>query len=283
MKRKFLMIFCAAALSAGLLAGCGGEPKDDTKTENNSQEQDEQSGQDEQGSGEESNVSTAIDDEQAKEAVDEAEAEQLGFSDGTDVEEEDAAEGEQNGASKDEAKSGAEEVKLDTSELLKGIHHAELAIKDYGTIKMELDADTAPVTVTNFVKLIQDDFYDGLTFHRIIDGFMMQGGDPLGNGKGGADDKIKGEFENNGVKNDISHTRGTLSMARSSDPDSASSQFFIVQSDSTYLDGDYASFGHVTEGMEIVDAICKDVVPIDDQGSIKKTEQPVIESFIVTD
>lgn len=260
MKRKFLMIFCAAALSAGLLAGCGGEPKDDTKTENNSQAQDEQSGQDEQGS-DETNVSTAVDDEQAKEAVDEKEAEDLGFSDGTDVEEENAAEGEQNGASKDEAKSGAEEAKLDTSELLKGIHHAELTIKDYGTIKMELDADTAPVTVTNFVKLIQDDFYDGLTFHRIIDGFMVQGGDPLGNGKGGADDKIKGEFENNGVKNDISHTRGTLSMARSSDPDSASSQFFIMQSDGTYLDGDYAAFGHVTEGMEIVDAICKDAEP----------------------
>ncbi|MDC7288410.1 peptidylprolyl isomerase [Blautia schinkii] len=282
MKRKFLMIFCAAALSAGLLAGCGGEPKDDTKTENNSQAQDEQSGQDEQGS-DETNVSTAVDDEQAKEAVDEKEAEDLGFSDGTDVEEENAAEGEQNGASKDEAKSGAEEAKLDTSELLKGIHHAELTIKDYGTIKMELDADTAPVTVTNFVKLIQDDFYDGLTFHRIIDGFMVQGGDPLGNGKGGADDKIKGEFENNGVKNDISHTRGTLSMARSSDPDSASSQFFIMQSDGTYLDGDYAAFGHVTEGMEIVDAICKDAEPVDNNGGIKKTEQPVIESFIVTD
>lgn len=282
MKRKFLMIFCAAALSAGLLAGCGGDTKEDAKTENNSQTQDEQSGQDEQDS-DETNVSTAVDDEQAKEAVDEKEAEELGFSDGTDVEEENAAEGEQNGASEDEAKSGAEEAKLDTSELLKGIHHAELTIKDYGTIKMELDADTAPVTVTNFVKLIQDDFYDGLTFHRIIDGFMMQGGDPMGNGKGGADDKIKGEFENNGVKNDISHTRGTLSMARSSDPDSASSQFFIMQSDSTYLDGDYAAFGHVTEGMEIVDAICKDAEPVDNNGGIKKTEQPVIESFIVTD
>ena len=285
MKRKFLMIFCAAALSAGLLAGCGGEPKEDTKTESGSTAQDEQgtqSGQDTQ-SEDDSKVITAIDDEQAKEAVDEKEAEAAGFSDGTDVEEEDAAEGEQNGASKDEAKSETQEAKLDTSELLKGIHHAELEIKDYGTIKMELDADTAPVTVTNFVKLIQDDFYDGLTFHRIIDGFMIQGGDPLGNGKGGADDKIKGEFENNGVKNDISHTRGVISMARSQDPDSASSQFFIVQSDSTFLDGDYAGFGHVTEGMEVVDAICKDAQPTDNNGGIKESEQPVIESFIVTD
>ena len=135
---------------------------------------------------------------------------------------------------------------------------SEIEVKDYGTIKVELDADTAPISVTNFVKLAQEHFYDGLTFHRIIDGFMIQGGDPEGTGRGGSDETIKGEFSENGVKNDISHERGVISMARSSDPDSASSQFFIVQSDSTYLDGQYAAFGHVTEGMDIVDQICKD-------------------------
>lgn len=148
---------------------------------------------------------------------------------------------------------------------------------------MELDADTAPITVTNFVKLVQDNFYDGLTFHRIIDGFMIQGGDPKGDGTGGADEEIKGEFSNNGVKNDISHVRGTISMARSTDPDSASSQFFIVQSDSTYLDGDYAAFGHVTSGMDIVDKICKDAKPSDGNGTIAKDQQPVIESIRMVD
>ena len=118
---------------------------------------------------------------------------------------------------------------------------------------------------------------------RIIDGFMMQGGDPKGDGTGGADETIKGEFSSNGVKNDISHVRGTISMARSSDPDSASSQFFIVQSDSTFLDGDYAAFGHVTEGMDVVDQICKDAKPTDDNGTIKADEQPVIESIQIKD
>ena len=156
-------------------------------------------------------------------------------------------------------------------------------MKDYGTIKVELDADTAPISVTNFVKLAQEHFYDGLTFHRIIDGFMIQGGDPEGTGRGGSDETIKGEFSENGVKNDISHERGVISMARSSDPDSASSQFFIVQSDSTFLDGDYAAFGHVTEGMDIVDKICKEAAPTDENGSIKADEQPVIESIRMTD
>ena len=112
---------------------------------------------------------------------------------------------------------------------------------------------------------------------------MMQGGDPKGNGTGGSGETIKGEFSSNGVDNDISHTRGTVSMARSTDPDSASSQFFIVQSDSTFLDGDYAAFGHVTEGMDIVDKICKEAAPTDENGSIKADEQPVIESIRMTD
>lgn len=166
--------------------------------------------------------------------------------------------------------------------MLSGKINAEINIKDYGVIKLELDADSAPITVTNFVNLVNDKFYDGLTFHRIIDGFMIQGGDPLGNGTGGSDKTIKGEFKNNGVENNISHTRGTISMARSQANDSASSQFLIVQSDSTFLDGSYAGFGHVTSGMEIVDKICKDTKTEDDNGTVEKENQPVIESIKIT-
>lgn len=166
--------------------------------------------------------------------------------------------------------------------MLSGKINAEINIKDYGVIKLELDADSAPITVTNFVNLVNDKFYDGLTFHRIIDGFMIQGGDPLGNGTGGSDKTIKGEFKNNGVENNISHTRGTISMARSQANDSASSQFFIVQSDSTFLDGSYAGFGHVTSGMEIVDKICKDTKTEDDNGTVEKENQPLIESIKIT-
>ena len=146
-----------------------------------------------------------------------------------------------------------------------------------------LYANDAPITCENFEKLVKEKFYDGLTFHRIIDGFMIQGGDPEGTGRGGSDETIKGEFSENGVKNDISHERGVISMARSSDPDSASSQFFIVQSDSTYLDGQYAAFGHVTEGMDIVDQICKDAKPTDNNGTISADEQPVMTSVTVID
>jgi peptidyl-prolyl cis-trans isomerase B (cyclophilin B) len=162
-----------------------------------------------------------------------------------------------------------------------GIHHAEIEIKDYGTVKVELDGDTAPVTVQNFMDLAEKGFYDGLTFHRIIDGFMIQGGDPNGNGTGGSDKTIKGEFSENGIKNPISHARGAISMARSQMMDSASSQFFICQEDSYFLDNKYAGFGYVTEGMEIVDQICKDAKPTDDNGTIPKEEQPVIESITV--
>ena len=184
----------------------------------------------------------------------------------------------------EETPKKSEQKKTEASEeLLSGTHHAEIQVKDYGTITVELDADTAPITVTNFVNLAKDGFYDNLTFHRIMDGFMIQGGDPNGDGTGGADQTIKGEFSSNGVENEISHTRGTISMARAQDPDSASSQFFIVQSDSTFLDGDYAAFGHVTEGMDIVDKICKEAAPTDENGSIKADEQPVIESIRMTD
>lgn len=164
-----------------------------------------------------------------------------------------------------------------------GLHHVEITVQDFGTISVELNGDVAPITVANFLKLAGEGFYDGLTFHRIMSGFMIQGGDPEGTGYGGSDEKIKGEFSINGVENNLSHTRGAISMARSYDTDSASSQFFIVHEDSTFLDGQYACFGYVTDGMEVVDAICEAVTPIDDNGTIPSGEQPVIESIKVID
>ena len=164
-----------------------------------------------------------------------------------------------------------------------GKHHAKLNIKNYGTIELELDADVAPITVANFAKLVNEGFYNGLTFHRIISGFMIQGGDPEGTGMGGSDETIKGEFSANGVKNDISHVRGVISMARSSANDSASSQFFIVHEDSTFLDGQYAGFGKVTSGIEIVDKICENTQVQDDNGTVLKENQPVIESITMVD
>ena len=164
-----------------------------------------------------------------------------------------------------------------------GIHHVEINVKDYGTIAVELDGDTAPITTENFMKLAKEGFYDGLTFHRIIADFMIQGGDPEGTGMGGSDENIKGEFASNGIANPLSHTRGAISMARSRAKDSASSQFFIVHKDSTYLDGEYACFGYVTSGIEIVDAICKDTKVEDANGTTLPQNQPVIESVKVID
>lgn len=180
-------------------------------------------------------------------------------------------------------KAKEKDSKTTSEKTLSGKHHAEIAIQDYGTIKVELDADTAPITVTNFVNLAKDGFYDGLTFHRIISGFMIQGGDPEGNGTGGSEKTIKGEFSSNGVENNISHKRGVISMARSNDPDSASSQFFIMHEDNANLDGQYAAFGKVTEGMEIVDKICENTQVTDDNGTVEKENQPVIESIKITD
>jgi len=158
-----------------------------------------------------------------------------------------------------------------------------MEIRDYGTIELELDSSAAPRTVKNFVDLAKNGFYDGLTFHRIMEGFMIQGGDPDGNGSGGSKKKIIGEFKANGVDNPISHTRGVISMARSNnDYNSARSQFFIVQQDSTYLDGQYAAFGHVTSGMDVVDRIAADAEPVDNNGTIPADKQPVIESVTVT-
>lgn len=262
MKRKLLAALCVTAMTASLFAGCSGnDTKEETKTEETKTEETK------------TEDTSAQEDEEtsADETVSEEEAADAGFSDGEesvdDSEEADNTSG----------------VLLDTSKELTGIHHAEIVIKDYGTIDVELDADVAPITVTNFVKLAQEGFYDGLTFHRIMDGFMIQGGDPNGNGTGGSDENIKGEFSSNGVENDISHTRGTISMARASDPDSGSSQFFIVQTDSTFLDGDYAGFGQVTSGMDLVDKICEDSDPTDNNGTIPANEQPVIESVKITD
>jgi peptidyl-prolyl cis-trans isomerase B (cyclophilin B) len=157
-------------------------------------------------------------------------------------------------------------------------YFADIEMKDHGVITVELDYATAPITVRNFVTLAEDGFYDGLTFHRIMNGFMMQGGDPQANGSGGSGKTIIGEFSANGHKNDLSHTRGVISMARSKTNNSASSQFFIVHEDSLFLDGQYAAFGYVTEGMEIVDTICSEAKPVDGNGTIPAEAQPVMTS-----
>ena len=169
----------------------------------------------------------------------------------------------------------ADENKEENKVYSKGKHHAEMVIKDYGTIALELDADVAP--------LVNEGFYNGLTFHRIISGFMIQGGDPQGTGMGGSDKEIKGEFAANGVKNSISHTRGVISMARATAYDSASSQFFIVHQDSKFLDGNYAGFGRVTSGIEIVDKICADTKVEDNNGTVLKANQPIIEKITMID
>ncbi len=160
-----------------------------------------------------------------------------------------------------------------------GTHTAVITVKDMGSITVELDADTAPITVANFINLAEDGFYDGLTFHRVVKDFMIQGGDPNGDGTGGSKENIKGEFAANGVENNISHKRGVISMARSGyDNNSASSQFFIMHKDTESLDGQYAAFGHVTEGMEVVDEIAVDTPVIDTNGTVLQNNQPIIES-----
>ena len=167
--------------------------------------------------------------------------------------------------------------------LLSGLHHVEIDVQDYGTIAVELDADTAPISVTNFIDLANSGFYNGLTFHRIIDGFMIQGGDPEGTGRGGSGTNIIGEFSANGYVNNITHERGVISMARSQSYNSASSQFFIVQTNSPSLDGQYAAFGHVTSGMDIVDQICVDTPVTDNNGTVLAENQPVITEIRVID
>ena len=166
---------------------------------------------------------------------------------------------------------------------LKGTHHVEMIIRDYGTVKIELDGDEAPLTVENFVDLCNKGFYDGLTFHRYVKDFVLQGGDPEGTGLGGCESSVEGEFSANGIKNTIKHKRGVISMARNQfDYNSASSQFFIClrNSCSTDLDGQYAAFGKITEGMEIIDKICESVPESD---CIPADQQPVIETIKVID
>lgn len=137
--------------------------------------------------------------------------------------------------------------------------------------------DVAPITCENFEKLVKDGFYDGLTFHRVVEDFMAQGGDPNGNGTGGSEETIKGEFSENGVENDLSHTRGVVSMARSQDYDSASSQFFICYTDDcTFLDGQYAAFGKVTEGMEVVDSFLEVERSLGGDGALSSPNTPII-------
>ncbi len=160
--------------------------------------------------------------------------------------------------------------------------HAEITIRDYGTVKLELYEEVAPITVANFISLAQQGFYDGLTFHRIIDGFMIQGG------AANADSKIKpvaikGEFSSNGVENPIKHVDGVISMARTTKKDSATSQFFIMVGEAPHLDGNYAAFGKVTEGLDIVKKIAKDAKPTDNNGTIPADQQPVIEKIVITD
>ena len=162
-------------------------------------------------------------------------------------------------------------------------HDVVIEVENYGTINAVLYGETAPITVANFAKLAGEGFYDGLTFHRIISGFMIQGGDPKGNGTGGSEENIKGEFSLNGFENPIAHKRGVLSMARSSAPNSASSQFFIMHQAAPHLDGSYAAFGCVTDGIDVVDAICQNTPVTDGNGSVAKANQPKILSVKVTE
>ena len=164
-------------------------------------------------------------------------------------------------------------------EKIYGTHTAVMTIKDYGEVKIELYGDVAPVTVANFIKLINKGFYDGLTFHRAINGYMIQGGDPNGDGSGNSAPRIYGEFSENGWDNNLSHERGIISMARARDYNSASCQFFIMLGDESRLDGQYAAFGKVIEGMDIVDSVMTDIGSVGPNGEIDKEKQPIIEKI----
>ena len=180
------------------------------------------------------------------------------------------------------------EITLDDEHIInytapaEGEEIAVLTVKDYGQIKIKLFPEEAPKGVENFKKLIEQGFYDELIFHRVVNTFVIQTGDPKGNGTGGSDENIVGEFSANGfTQNTLSHKRGVISMARSNDMNSASSQFFIVHKDSTFLDGQYAAFGEVTDGMEVVDKIATDAKPVDGNGTIPSSKQPVINSVTI--
>ena len=258
--KKYFAWICVFVLAAAMLTGCGTASETESATESVQETNAEQGTETAQETNAEPDTETAQETEVSQEPESTAAS--------------DSGEDESTAADDDSSASG---------ELLSGKHHVEIEVQDYGTIEVELDADAVPITTTNFINLAQSGFYDGLTFHRIISGFMIQGGDPLGNGTGGSEETIKGEFSSNGVENDLSHTRGAISMARSSDPDSASSQFFIVHEDSTYLDGDYAVFGYVTDGMDVVDQICEDTEVEDGNGTVAAENQPVITAIRVID
>jgi peptidyl-prolyl cis-trans isomerase B (cyclophilin B) len=165
-----------------------------------------------------------------------------------------------------------------------GVHHATIEAEGYGAMQVSLNASVAPITVANFAGLVEQGFYDGLAFHRVVRDFMIQGGDPAGDSTGGSGTTIKGEFSANGVENSIAHVRGTLSMARGQGYDSASSQFFIVQKGYPSLNGNYAAFGHVTDGMDIVDAVVDATADKgDSNGLLPQDVQPRIASIRMAD
>ncbi len=191
---------------------------------------------------------------------------------GTETEPDSSAAAQSEKTSSDGAQSG----KTQTGEAEENNPIVAITMQDGGVITLELDRTAAPVTVDNFVKLAGEGFYDGTTFHRIMDGFMIQGGDPDGNGSGGPGYQIKGEFSSNGWDNPLSHTRGTISMARGGDPDSAGSQFFITNADATFLDGDYAAFGKVVDGMDVVDDITSVEKTTNARGELSVPLEPVV-------
>lgn len=190
---------------------------------------------------------------------------------------------EESGQNQNNLYASEELREFSSEELLSGKHHVQMEIQDHGTVTLELDADQAPISVTNFIELAKDGLYNGLTFHRIIEGAFAQGGDPNGNGTGSPGYRIKGEFAANGVENTLSHTRGAISMARTSDYDGGGCQFFIMDSDYTAFDGQYACFGYVTDGMDVIDEICTMIPAIDSNGTITQENQPVITSVNVID
>lgn len=267
--KKWMYVCAAAVMAVSLLSGCGGRSDGSSAQTTAGQTQ------------------AKAETEKADNGAETADRQETVGSDRTgagtaDKQETEPADKQETGAQASDD-SGSVWLSSDDLKAAAGKHHVKIQVKDYGTITVELDGDHAPVTVANFLKLSREGFYNGLTFHRIMSGFMIQGGDPLGTGMGGSDHEIKGEFKSNGVDNPLSHTRGAISMARSQAKDSASSQFFIVHEDSTFLDGDYACFGYVTDGMDVVDAVCQKVKPVDNNGTVPKADQPVIESIEVTD
>lgn len=254
--KKWMYVCAAAMMAVSMLAGCSGRAgSSSAQTQAGQTQADAMAETEKAGTGETESLGETKSPDETKNAAD----------------------------AKNEEGTGDGWISSEDLQAAAGKHHVKIHVKDYGTISVELDGDHAPVSVANFLKLSKEGFYDGLTFHRIMSGFMIQGGDPLGTGMGGSDHEIKGEFSSNGVDNPLSHTRGAISMARSQSKDSASSQFFIVHEDSPFLDGEYACFGYVTDGMDVVDAICNDVKPVDNNGTVPKADQPVIESIEVTD